>query len=187
MLALPPTTQPALPLLSAIARLLSSDRSFAARMHDLFVLLREAVAFHDGRMVCWLQSAHSSGLREQFYTPNGWQDAWNDDLTRQVVQHGAPVRLTAPGRVLLNGDMPDLPVEITYFGVPVTWNDRLWGVLELRAAGSGALGDSEQGFIAALLPLLAAAIAVEGGAGDVLTLPLHAGELTGQQEQIIAQ
>src|SRR5215216_1091407 len=129
MLALPPTTQPALPLLSTIARLLSSDRSFAARISDLFVLLREAVAFHDGRLVCWLQSAHASGLREQFYTPNGWQDAWNDELTRQVVQHGSAVRLT--------------------------------------------------------MPLLAAAIAVEGGAGDVTTLPLHAGELTGQQEQSI--
>jgi signal transduction histidine kinase/GAF domain-containing protein len=185
MLAIPPTTQPALPLISTIARLLSSDRSFAARIHDLFVLLREAVVFHDGRLVCWLQSAHTSGLREQFYTPNGWPDAWNDDLTRQVVQHGAAVRLTAPVRVLLNGDIPDPPAEVTYFGVPVTWNGRLWGVLELRAAGSGAIGDPEQGFVAALLPLLAAAIAVEGGAGAVATLPLHAGELTGQQEQII--
>src|SRR5215207_683035 len=106
MLAIPPTTQLTLPLLSTIARLLSSDRSFAARISDLFVLLREAVVFHDGRLVCWLQSAHASGLREQFYTPNGWQAAWNDELTRQVVQHGAAVRLTAPVRVLLNGDIP---------------------------------------------------------------------------------
>src|SRR5262249_26348853 len=187
MLALPQTSQPALPLLSAIARLLSSDRSFAARMHDLFVLLREAVVFHDGRLVCWLQSAHVSGLREQFYTPNGWQDAWKNVLTRQVVQHGPPVRLTVPMRVRLNADLPNLPGEVTYFGVPVTWNDRLWGVLELRAAGSSAIGEHEQGFVAALMPLLAAAIAVEGGAGDVPTLPLHAGELTGQQEQIITQ
>ena len=76
MLALPTTTQPALPLLSTIARLLSSDRSFAARISDLFVLLREAVPFHDGRLVCWLQSAHANGMREQYYTPNGWPDAW---------------------------------------------------------------------------------------------------------------
>jgi signal transduction histidine kinase/GAF domain-containing protein len=186
MLALPTTTQPALPLLSTIARLLSSDRSFAARISDLFVLLREAVPFHDGRLVCWLQSAHSSGMREQFYTPNGWQDAWNDELTRQVVQHGSAVRLTMPMRLLLNGDTPDLPGEVTYFGVPVLWNGRLWGVLELRAAGTSAIGEPEQGFVSALLPLLAAAIAVEGGAGAVATLPLHAGELTSQQEQSIA-
>src|SRR6476659_3975809 len=146
MLALPPTTQPTLPLLSTIARLLSSDRSFAARISDLFVLLREAVGFHDGRLVCWLQSAHAGGMREQFYTPNGWQDAWNDELTRQVVQHGTTVRLTMP-MLLLNSDMTDLPGEVTYFGVPVLWNGRLWGVLELRAAGSGAIDDSEQEFV----------------------------------------
>jgi signal transduction histidine kinase len=185
MLALPTTTQPTLPLLSTIARLLSSDRSFAARVSDLFVLLREAVAFHDGRLVCWLQSAHAGGMREQFYTPNGWPDAWNDELTRQVVQHGTAVRLIMPMRLLMNGDMADLPGEVTYYGVPVLWNDRLWGVLELRAAGTGAIGDPEQGFVSALLPLLAAAIAVEGGAGDVATLPLHADELTVQQEQSI--
>ncbi|HEX9372986.1 MAG TPA: ATP-binding protein [Roseiflexaceae bacterium] len=186
MLALPPTTQPALPLLSAIARLLSSDRSFAARMHDLFVLLREAVTFHDGRLVCWLQSAQAPSLREQFYTPNGWQDLWNDDLTRQVVQRGAPVRLAIPLRLLHNGSAPDLPAEITYFGAPVIWNGQLWGVLELRAAGADAIAPAEQSFVVALLPLLAAAIAVEGGAGDVTTLAQRPGELTSQQERLIA-
>jgi signal transduction histidine kinase len=186
MLALPPTTQPALPLLSAIARLLSSDRSFAARMHDLFVLLREAVAFNDGRLVCWLQSAQSPSIREQFYTPDGWPEHWNDDLTRQVAQRGTPVRLAIPLRVLLNGETLGLPAEVTYFGVPVMWDGRLWGVLELRAAGAEALDEAEQAFVAALLPLLAAAIAVEGGAGEVQTMPQRPGELTGQQEQIIA-
>src|SRR5215212_7145880 len=109
MLALPPTTQPALPLLSTIARLLSSDRSFAARMHDLFVLLREAVTFHDARLVCWLQSAQSGSLREQFYTHNGWHDLWNDDLTRQVAQRGTPVHLSVPRRVLFGEHAADLP------------------------------------------------------------------------------
>ena len=84
MLALPPTTQPALPLLSTIARLLSSERAFAARMQDLFVLLHEAVGFHDGRLVCWLRSAQSAGPREQFYTLSGWHDFWIDDLTDLV-------------------------------------------------------------------------------------------------------
>jgi signal transduction histidine kinase len=186
MLALPPTTQPALPLLAAIARLLSSDRSFAARMNDLFVLLREAVTFHDGRLVCWLQSAQAGGLREQFYTPNGWHDYWNDDLTRQVAQRGAPVRVTVPMRVLLNGQAPDLPPEITYFGAPVVWNGELWGVLELRAPGAESMVAAEQSFVGALLPLLAAAIAVEGGAGSLPAPPQRAGELTGQQERLIA-
>jgi signal transduction histidine kinase len=186
MLALPPTTQPALPLLSAIARLLSSDRSFPARMHDLFVLLREAVTFHDGRLVCWLQSSRAGGPREQFYTPNGWHDYWNDDLTRQVAQRGAAVRVTIPMRVLLNGSAPDMPAEITYFGAPVLWDGQLWGVLELRADGGAAIGAAEQAFVAALLPLLAAAIAVEGGAGDLPMPARQPGELTVQQERLLA-
>src|SRR5215212_7808170 len=119
MLALPPTTQPTLPLLSTIARLLSSDRSFAARVSDLFVLLREAVVFHDGRLVCWLQSAHAGGMREQFYTPNGWPDAWNDELTRQVVERGTAVRLTRPMGRLRKGDRADLPGEVADYGGPV--------------------------------------------------------------------
>ena len=185
MLALPPSSQPTLPLISAIARLLSSDRSFAARMHDLFVLLREAVTFHDGRVVCWLQSAQSGSLREQFYTPNGWHEHWNDDLTRQVAQRGAAVRLTIPTHVLLNGDGAGLPAEITYFGLPLAWGGQLWGMLELRAAGAEAITPAEQSFVGALLPLLAASIAVEGGAGSVPAPLQRAGELTSQQERLL--
>jgi signal transduction histidine kinase len=186
MLALPPTTQPALPLLSTIARLLSSERAFAARMQDLFVLLHEAVGFHDGRLVCWLRSAQSAGPREQFYTPDGWHDFWIDDLTELVTQRDAPVYTTIPFSKLLTNPASDLPAEITYFGVPVTWEGQLWGVLELRAAGAQAINTTEQAFVNALLPLLAAAIAVEGGAGHVLTLPYHTNELTSEQNQVIA-
>jgi signal transduction histidine kinase len=185
MLALPTTTQPALPLLSAIARLLSSERSFVARMHDLFVLLHEAVRFHDGRLVCWLQSTQSSSLREQFYTPNSWTDPWNDDLTRQVVQRGTAIRVAMPMRVLLNGDAPEMPSEITYFGAPIAWNGQIWGVLELRAPGADGISTAEQSFLAAVAPLLAAAIAVEGGAGEVATMPWRPGELTSHQEQLL--
>jgi signal transduction histidine kinase/putative methionine-R-sulfoxide reductase with GAF domain len=154
-------------------------------MHDLFVLLHDAVRFHDGRLVCWLQSAQSASLREQFYTPNGWPDLWNDDLTRQVAQRGVAVRLAMPMRVLLNGESPDLPAEITYFGAPITWNGQTWGVLELRAPGANGMSHEEQSFLAAVTPLLAAAIAVEGGAGAVTTMPWRPGELTSQQERLL--
>ena len=186
MLALPSTAQTSLPLLSAVARLLASERSFAARIYDMFVLLRDAVSFHDGRLVCWLQSAHAPGMREQFYTPNGWPYSWNDELTRHVVQRSAPVRLTAPLRVVLNGDSPDLPHELTYFGAPITWEGQTWGVLELRAAGSEAIGPAEQAFVTALLPLVAAAIAAEGGSGAVRMMQRQLGELTGHQERLLA-
>ena len=76
----------------------------------------------------------------------------------------------------------DLPSEITYFGVPVIWEGQLWGVLELRAVGTQAIATAEQSFVNAFLPLLAAAIAVEGGAGHVLTLPYHPDELTERAE-----
>jgi signal transduction histidine kinase len=186
MLALPPTTQATLPVLSAVARLLAGERSFAARISDLFVLLRDAVEFHDGRLVCWLQSDGSASLREQFYTPNGWPHPWNDELTQHVAERSAPVRLTAPPRVVLDGDAPELPGDMTYFGVPIIWEGRLWGVLELRAAGADAIGAADQAFLAALPPLLAAAIAVEGAGDQVRNMQRRAGELTGHQESLLA-
>jgi signal transduction histidine kinase/GAF domain-containing protein len=187
MLALPPTTEASLPVLSAVARLLAGERSFAARISDLFVLLRDAVQFHDGRLVCWLDATDPATLREQFFTPTGWPYPWNDELTAQVSERSVPVRLTAPIRVMLDGVAPELPSEITYLGLPILWEGRLWGVLELRAAGASAFGASEQAFLAALVPLLAAAIAVEGSGGQVRTLQRRPGELTNHQEGLLSE
>jgi signal transduction histidine kinase/GAF domain-containing protein len=185
MLALPPTTQPTLPVLSAVARLLAGERSFAARIADLFVLLRDAVQFHDGRLVCWLDPGDPGSLREQFVTSDSLPHPWNDELTQQVAARAAPVRLTAPLRVVLDGAAPELPGEITYFGAPILWEGRLWGVLELRCAGSQAFSEVDQTFLAALLPLLASAIAVEGGGEQVRTLARRPGELTGPQDRLL--
>lgn len=186
MLALPPPTHPSLPLLSTIARLLASERSFAARIHDTFTLLRDAVSFQDGRLICWLQSAAAAGPREQFYTPNGWQKSWSDEFTHKVIEREAAARFVVPLRVLLNGDAPEGSSELTYFGAPIAWNGILWGVLELIAPGGDAFTTEEQTFIGALLPLLAAAIAVEGGEALVRTMPQRAGELTSRQEHLLA-
>jgi signal transduction histidine kinase len=186
MLAPPPTIQTSLPTLSALARLLASERSFAARILDMFVLLREVVEFHDGRLVCWLQADQPLSMREQFSTPNSWPYPWNDELTHHVIQRSAPVRLTAPPRIIVNGDSPELPQEVTYFGMPIVWEGRLWGVLELRAAGSAAFGPSDQEFVAAVLPLLASAIALEGSGRVVSTMQRRPGELTYHQERLLA-
>jgi len=186
MLALPPTTQATLPVLSAIARLLAGDRSFAARIADLFVLLREVMEYQDGRLVCWLQPDAPGGPCEQFATPSSWPQPWNDELTQHTAERSAPVRLTAPLRVMLDGAAPELPGEITYVGMPIRWDGQLWGVLELRAADADALGPAEEAFLAAVLPLLAAAIAVEGGAAQVLTPPRRPGELTSRQDRLLA-
>lgn len=184
MLALPPTTQPSLPLLAEIARSLSSERSFVARIHDLFVLLRQAVDFHDGRLICWLQSAQPASPREQFYTPYGWRVPWNDELTQQVGERKSVLRLVFPTRLLLADAADDMPPEVTYFGLPIAWEDRLWGVLELRASGN-AISTAEQSFVQAILPLLASAIAVEGGNGGVRSLARRANELTVRQERLL--
>ncbi|MFL5807052.1 MAG: ATP-binding protein [Roseiflexaceae bacterium] len=185
MLALPPTTRATLPALSAVARLLAGDRSFAARIADLFVLLRAVIQFHDGRLVCWLQPDDPDGPREQFTTPSGWPQPWNDELIQHMVERSTPVRLTTPLRVMLDGAAPELPGEITYFGAPIRWEGQLWGVLELRAAGVDPLGPTEEAFIAAVLPLLAAAIAVEGSGDRVPMLLPRPGELTRHQDRLL--
>ena len=56
---------------------------------------------------------------------------------------------------------------------------------QLRSANNQAFGDAEQAFLAALLPLLASAIAVEGGGDQVPTLVRRPGELTGPQDRLL--
>ncbi len=186
MLALPSSTEATLPALSAVARLLSSERSFAARIADLFVLLRTVVQFHDGRLVCWLQPDDPAGPREQFATPNGWSQPWNDELIEHVAERSAPVRLIAPLRVMVDGTAPELAGEITYFGAPIRWDGRLWGVLELRAADADSFAPAEEIFLGALLPLLAATIAVEGTGDPGPALRRRPGELTSHQDRLLA-
>ena len=164
MLTLPATTQPTLPLLAAAARLLSGDQGFADRVDALFGLLREAVQFHDARLVFWHEPG---GARAQLTTPNGWHEYWIDDLTELAEQRGASVHTTIPLGKLLDGAAGDLPDELTYLGTPIAWNGQTWGVLELRAPGP-ALRPTRASLVGALVPLLAAAIALESGA---LALP----------------
>ena len=115
MLTLPATTQPTLPLLAAAARLLSGDQGFADRVDALFGLLREAVQFHDARLVFWHEPG---GARAQLTTPNGWHEYWIDDLTELAEQRGASVHTTIPLSKLLDGAAADLPDELSYLGTP---------------------------------------------------------------------
>ena len=186
MLTLPSTTQPALPLLATAARLLSSDHAFADRIRDLFTLLHEAVHYYDARLVYWRQTAASGTPAEQIATADGWHTYWIDDLTDLAVQRGAPVHTTIPFSKLLDDAPGDLPAEIAYFGTPIVWSDQTWGVLELRAAGSAAFSPAEQAFVAALMPLLAAAVAVEHSDSALPTITQRADELTTDQAHEIA-
>jgi signal transduction histidine kinase len=186
MLVIPSSTEATLPTFSAIARLLSSERSFATRIADLFVLLRTVVRFQDARLVCWLQPEYPDGPREQYATPDGWSQPWNDELVALVAERDAPVRLNAPLRVMIDGVMQKAAGEAVYYGAPIRWDGRLWGVLELRTLGADAFNEAEQAFLTALLPLLASAIAVEGSGQRLPMLAPRPGELTVRQEQYLA-
>ncbi|KPV51050.1 hypothetical protein SE17_23425, partial [Kouleothrix aurantiaca] len=181
MLTSPATTQLPLQLLASAARLLSSDEPFASRIHQLFALLREAVPFHDARLVFWPQSTEAAEPGEHIRTEQGWHAYWIDDLTDLAVQRGSPVQTTIPFKQLLDDSDSSLPGEISYFGTPIAWGGQTWGVLELRAAGAGGVAPADQAFVAALAPLLASAIAVEQPASALPVLASSADELTGEQ------
>lgn len=181
MLTVSPTTQPELLLLASAARLLSSDMAFAERIRELFGLLHEGVQFYDARLVYWPPSLSGQQNAAQLSTAEGWHRYWIDDLTELAVQRGAPVQTTIPFNQLLDSASGELPDEISYFGTPIIWGEQTWGVLELRTPGAGAFSPSEQAFVAALMPLLASAIAVEQGDSALPVLAQPTAELTIEQ------
>jgi signal transduction histidine kinase len=187
MLALPPSTHLSPLLLTSLARTLASDRSFVARVHDMFVLLREAVTFHDGRLICWLEPIELGGIHEEFTTPECWPIGWDDERAWQVARDAQPARVVVTHPTPIENCVGDCPTELTYFGAPVTWLGQTWGVLELRAAGADALTSPEQTFIGNVLPLLAAAIAVEGQGLEAPTQRPRPDELTSRQVSLIAE
>lgn len=150
-------------LLTDAARLLQLDRPLALRLHDFFLLLHSGVTYRDSRLTCWFQSAQPGTLRQQFYSPDGWLQPWDDAMTRQVALAGRIEHRIVPSTALPKGVDSRLPVlPIAYLGAPIFWGGRLWGVLELRTDLSDPFDPLVQEFVASLLPHLAAAIAEEG-------------------------
>lgn len=179
------TTQPAVSLLAALARLLASDRPFAARISDMFALLHDAVAFHDGRLVCWLHATASFDPGEQFTSAGGWPLAWNDALADEALRHEKVFRRPTATPAGHNG-AATWPATITTLCVPIVWAGQTWGVLELRAAGDNAFEAAEQEVIASLVPLLAAAISGEGSTHDLPMVQPRSTELTIRQSHLLA-
>ncbi len=159
MYALTRTTA-ALPLVLNASRLLAGDQALTVRLIGLFDVLRQAIAFHDGRMTWWRREPIAVATGEQWYASNGWSVPWSDDILRDVIERGAPCHNTARD-------------AITHYGAPIVWNGRLWGVLELRGSDRMAIGAEEQALIDALAPLLAAAIASDQGTTGALTLTVR--------------
>ncbi len=144
----PPASTRMLALLAQATRILNSEQAFAVRIDELLTLLQRVLRCQHLRLTCWFQSAQPGAQREQYRS--GPASGWDDTLMRQTALAG-----TLHRRVLANGD------EV-YLGVPIRWSERLWGMLECRAAPATRLQAVEQEFVQALSPQLAVAIAREG-------------------------
>ncbi len=176
-------TSTSLALITDAARLLSGERPFAVRVQELLAQLRSVVPFRDGQLTCWPRGDGPDGQAEQYVDLGGWREPWDADLTNMV----------AARRIALRRQVNPLP-ELWYYGTPIQWAGRLWGVLELRTPGAEALGPADQELISGLLPLLAAAIVAEFGASTALSvsgassaLQRRPGELTKSQSRLLSE
>lgn len=168
-------------LLTALARLLASERSFAARVSDMFGVLHQAVTFADARLFCWLDGGMT---RELFVSPGGLPVPWDDALTDATAQARRPRYVISPPPTLIeNGSA--LPPELTIYSAPIVWGDQLYGALELRAIGRDAFSGGDAAFLGALLPLLAAAIAGESDGALVPVLAPPPSELSTRQVSLL--
>jgi signal transduction histidine kinase len=180
MLASLPSQSASLHVVTSVARLLGSERPFAARVQELFAQLHGALTYLDGRLTCWPHADPPNGQALQYLTLDGYREPWDDALVARVIELRAAARVTIEPHY---GEARSF--ARTALGVPVVWEGRLWGVLELRAAGEDALGQPEQELIAALLPLLAAAIAAEGGIA--MAIQRSRSDLSIQQSHLMAE
>lgn len=167
-----------LALMAEVTRTLYSDRPLVLRLHALFSLLHTCVPYMDARLTCWFQSAQPGTQRQQFASPNGWAFPWDDALTRRVALEGQMARRTIPLSASNNGENRLPAVQVAYLGAPIIWRGRLWGVLELRANGSGEFDAAMQEFIKGLLPQLAVVIAEEGMHQQPIVVPRQPQGLT---------
>ena len=160
------------------ARILSEERPFAARVQDLLAQLHQLVRFRDSRLTCWVYGNDAERMPDQYLDLEGWRDPWDEELTQLVAERRVALRVATN-------------TQLWYYGAPIMWAGRLWGVLELRASGPDCFVASEQSLIAALLPLLAAALTTESStalavvSGAPLTTTLRAGELVPSQQRVL--
>ncbi|NOK63752.1 MAG: PAS domain-containing protein [Chloroflexi bacterium AL-W] len=166
-------------LLTALAHVLSGEYAFVARVHKMFELLQQAVPFYDGRLLYQSQSHGSEPLYEQINTASRWPMPWNEEQTRQVMHS----RMAVQSADALD-DATDIS-NVTTLSVPVVWAEQLCGVLELRAEGSDVFAAPHQTFIAAMLPLLAAAVVAEADKTYALAAHPQAHTLMQRQEDAL--
>ena len=142
--------------LATIARTLVDKRPLPERLGDALAALRAAVPFVMARIAvmetpAWSYVFPVNGGDQP--TPVPWPARWTADV----------LRTREP-------QLRELAAQGQYLAWPLTWQDRLVGVLELLVPPEQQAGDSIPGLIDACLPLL---VAVLSGA-DQIALPVPA-------------
>jgi signal transduction histidine kinase len=150
-----------LSLLAQATGILQAAQPLAARADGLLRLLQAVLPCADARLTCWRQSAQPGAQQCRFRVGDTEGDglpAWDDALMRRTVLAG---RLVCQSFDVLDPDAPnpETAPALAYVGAPIIWGERLWGVLELRAAPERARAATTHELLRALLPQLAAAIA----------------------------
>lgn len=175
--------------LSEASQILSSSEPLATRVERCFTLLRNTIPGVDLRLTIY---SGSGGIAQHFALEQSSPLSWDEGrvaavarLRRPVVAHfGAP----ALPRTLERDQhrrikQPEETLEqLTYLGLPILWDGRLWGVLEARRMG--AWTTEERSLLGALLPLFAAAIAEERWGREYLPSPMAG--LSHQQQTLLA-
>jgi signal transduction histidine kinase len=154
-----------LPTYSIIARALTSEEPLEVRLEACFQVLHSALPHLDVRLTVW----DGAGGTSRSFTPLGAERVrWDNARVTQVArrrqplvldQHSAPALPPAPWTATAAQPAAQPTDGLSYMGLPVQWEGRLWGVLEVRRAGT--FTDGERTLIGGVLPLLAAAIGEE--------------------------
>jgi signal transduction histidine kinase len=146
----------------ALARALTADTGLDSRLQQCFQILADDAPQLDLRLTIWPGGTGSPPRSWAPLRPN--QAAWDNTRVAQVArrrqplvidQHTAPALPPAPFNPTSVQAAPS-DDGLSYMGLPVQWEGRLWGVLEVRRAGTFSPG--ERTLVSGLLPLLAAAI-----------------------------
>ncbi|NJP06599.1 MAG: GAF domain-containing protein [Chloroflexaceae bacterium] len=168
MVAPLPRSADMLGLLHQLTRTLHEQQPFALRVQMVFEILHQHLPYQDGRLTCWFQSAQPGSRRQHYLSHTPAAAPWDDRLMRQVAVQG---RFTydereAPAEAN-DSDHADSTAlarrtGLPYCGVPIIWDERLWGVLELRADRTMRFEPALQQVLSVLATQLATAIAHEG-------------------------
>ena len=152
-----PLSQPHLPVIAACAKALASDQPFHTRIEQVFVLLRAILTYHDARLTYWRSNNHTDQIT--IYSSSAWSTSWDDATLQATLLTQHPT--TKPITVDITQSNEDITTyQLVVNGIPVKWNDHIWGVLEFRTNPEETLSPHEQGTIVALIPFLAAEIEI---------------------------